>query len=89
MPGGQLVYIIYPWPDGYMNMPELVSYMTDYASRISAPVYKGVTVTAVRPSDQGYRVMTEKYCILRVVGIIGTSKLVDLTVILNLSTSLI
>ncbi|MEH6584569.1 MAG: NAD(P)/FAD-dependent oxidoreductase [Halioglobus sp.] len=47
-------------PDGYMDMPELVGFMTDYASSIRAPVYKGVNVTEVCAGDQGYRVVTDQ-----------------------------
>jgi putative flavoprotein involved in K+ transport len=46
-------------PDGFMTMPEVVDFVTDYAKHIAAPVQTGTTVTSVRRSDDGYRVTTD------------------------------
>ena len=35
-------------PDGFMTMPEVVDFITDYAKLIAAPVQSGTTVTSVR-----------------------------------------
>ena len=46
-------------PDGYMNMPEVISYLGGYAKSIAAPVETHTTVTAVALSPEGgYRVAT-------------------------------
>jgi len=47
-------------PDGYMSMPEVVRFISDYAGRIRAPVRTGVTVTSVNPAADGYRVGTDR-----------------------------
>ena len=47
-------------PDGYMTMPEVVEFITEYAKMIAAPVQCGTTVTSVRPTDGGYRVVTDQ-----------------------------
>ena len=47
-------------PDGFMSMPEVVSFIAGYAERIQAPVESGVQVTAVRPSADGYAVTTSR-----------------------------
>ncbi len=47
-------------PDGFMTMPEVIQFVTDYASSIGAPVHAGTTVTAVRQDDDGYRVVTDR-----------------------------
>ncbi len=47
-------------PDGFMTMPEVIQFVTDYASSIGAPVRAGITVTAVRQEDGGYRVVTDR-----------------------------
>ncbi len=46
-------------PDGYMSMPEVVRFISDYAGRIGAPVRTGVTVTSVVPVADSYRVSTD------------------------------
>jgi putative flavoprotein involved in K+ transport len=43
-------------PDGFMTMPEVVDYMTGYASAISAPVESPCEVTSVRVSGDGFEV---------------------------------
>src|SRR5438270_3976016 len=46
-------------PDGFMTMPEVVSYIRGYAAAIDAPVVTGAEVTVVEPGpDRGYRVAT-------------------------------
>ena len=45
-------------PDGYMSMPEVIEFISRYASVAGAPVHTGTAVTAVTASDGGYRVTT-------------------------------
>jgi putative flavoprotein involved in K+ transport len=45
-------------PDGFMTMPEVVDYMSTYATTISAPVQTRTEVLAIRPSDEGLAVAT-------------------------------
>lgn len=47
-------------PDGFMTMPEVVDFITNYAKVIAAPVQSGTTVTSVRRSDGGYSVVTDR-----------------------------
>jgi putative flavoprotein involved in K+ transport len=47
-------------PDGFMTMPEVVDFISGYARAISAPVHTGTTVTSVRRSNGGYRVVTDQ-----------------------------
>ncbi len=47
-------------PDGFMTMPEVVDFITDYAKVIAAPVHPGTTVTSVDPCNGGYRVITDQ-----------------------------
>jgi putative flavoprotein involved in K+ transport len=47
-------------PDGYRTMPEVVSFIADYARAIAAPVRTYTTVTSVRRSDSGYVVRTDR-----------------------------
>ena len=47
-------------PDGYMDMPAVVRFLRDYAAKLSAPVETGTTVTSVYPTQDGYRVMTDR-----------------------------
>ena len=49
-----------PDPDGFMTMPEVVAFVARYASASGAPVRTGTTVTAVRPADGGYDVVTDR-----------------------------
>ena len=46
-------------PDGFMSMPEITGYLTDYARSFDAPVSTGTTVQSVEPDDGGYRVRTD------------------------------
>ena len=46
-------------PDGFLTMPEVVEFITDYAKHIAAPVQTGTTVTSVRLTHDGYRVTTD------------------------------
>ena len=48
-------------PDGYLDMPQVIRLLEDYAT--GAPVLTGVTVTSVQPvqsSGQGYLVRTDR-----------------------------
>jgi putative flavoprotein involved in K+ transport len=47
-------------PDGYMSMPEVVSYLQAYAHRIHAPVETRTTVRHVTRSGDGYIVATDR-----------------------------
>src|SRR3954451_2392430 len=47
-------------PDGFMTMPEVTDFITNYAKMISAPVQSGPTVTSVRRTGGGYRVATDQ-----------------------------
>jgi putative flavoprotein involved in K+ transport len=47
-------------PDGFMTMPEVVDFITDYAKTIAAPVESGTTVTSVRRANGGYLVSADQ-----------------------------
>ena len=47
-------------PDGYMNMEQVIAFISGYAESISAPVHTSTTVTCVRPAESGYHVETDK-----------------------------
>jgi putative flavoprotein involved in K+ transport len=47
-------------PDGFMTMPEVVDFITHYATEIAAPVQSGTLVTSVRRTDDGYQVSTDQ-----------------------------
>ena len=47
-------------PDGFRTMPETIAFIARYAEVISAPVRTGTTVTAVRPTESGYQVVTDQ-----------------------------
>jgi putative flavoprotein involved in K+ transport len=47
-------------PDGFMTMPEVVDFITQYAEKISAPVECGTTVRSVRRTDDGYIIATDQ-----------------------------
>ena len=47
-------------PGGFMTMPEVVDFITDYAKLIVAPVLTGTPVSSVRRSNGGYRVTTNQ-----------------------------
>ena len=47
-------------PDGYLTMPEVIEFITGYASAISAPVHTSTTVTRVRATGAGYEVATNR-----------------------------
>jgi len=49
-----------PDDDGYMSMAEVIRFIQGYAAFSRAPVVTGTTVTSVRPSGFGYRVMTDR-----------------------------
>ena len=47
-----------PDPDGYMTMPEVVEFISRFATVSGAPVRTNTTVTSVTRTDDGYRVVT-------------------------------
>jgi putative flavoprotein involved in K+ transport len=47
-------------PDAYRTMPEVISFIEDYANVIAAPVRTHTTVTSVRRGDSGYVVRTDR-----------------------------
>jgi putative flavoprotein involved in K+ transport len=47
-------------PDGYMTMGEVVEFIDRFAALSRAPVRTGTTVTAVRRTDDGYLVTTDR-----------------------------
>ncbi|MEJ2861573.1 flavin-containing monooxygenase [Actinomycetospora flava] len=47
-------------PDGFLAVPELVSFLDGYAATIAAPVHTGTTVTRVGATDTGYEVTTDR-----------------------------
>ena len=46
-------------PDGYMTMPEVISFIERYASSVAAPVQTGTTVTQLRRTSNGYLVTAD------------------------------
>ncbi len=46
--------------DGFMTMPEVISFIERYADVVDAPVQTGTTVTRVRPGARGYEVTTSE-----------------------------
>ena len=46
-------------PDGFMSMPDVITFIEEYAAMTSAPVRSHAAVTSVRQNGQGYRVTTE------------------------------
>ena len=50
-------------PDGFMNHPEVVSYLNEFAEKVDAPVHEGVTVYSVVCDSKGlYEVVTSQGC---------------------------
>ena len=47
-------------PDGFMTVPEVISFVEHYADVISAPIQTRTTVTSVRCSGDGYQVGTNR-----------------------------
>lgn len=47
-------------PDAYMDMPQVVGHLTDYAGAIDAPVMENTRVIDVRPATHGYQVTTDR-----------------------------
>jgi putative flavoprotein involved in K+ transport len=45
-------------PDGFMTMPEVVSFIETYAGVVAAPVQTETTVARVRPTADGYTITT-------------------------------
>ena len=46
-------------PDGFMTMPEVVDFITEYATLIAAPVQSGTAVSSVHRTNGHYRVDDE------------------------------
>jgi len=47
-------------PDGYLSVPDLLSYLDGYARSFGAPVHEATTVTRVRRDGHGFRVLTDR-----------------------------
>ncbi|MEX2292251.1 MAG: NAD(P)-binding domain-containing protein [Acidimicrobiales bacterium] len=47
-------------PDGFMTAAEISGFIKEYALAVAAPVQLATTVTAVRPADGGYVVVTDQ-----------------------------
>ena len=47
-------------PDGYMSMPDVIEFISDYARLVDAPVRTSTTVTSVRSCSDGYVVDTDR-----------------------------
>ena len=47
-------------PDGFMAVPEIISFVQGYADAISAPIENQTTVTSVRAAGDGYQVDTDQ-----------------------------
>ena len=47
-------------PDGYLSAAQFVEFVTSYAATVTAPLVTGTTVTAVRPSGDGFEVRTDQ-----------------------------
>ncbi len=45
-------------PGGYMTMPEVITYVNNYAALIGAPVHEHTEVTSIRAADGGFVVTT-------------------------------
>jgi putative flavoprotein involved in K+ transport len=48
-----------PDPDGFMTMPEVIDFIGGYARVVDAPVRTMTRVTSVRPTEEGYEVVTD------------------------------
>jgi putative flavoprotein involved in K+ transport len=49
-------------PDGFMSMPEVISFLERYATVVAAPVQTGTTVTHVCRASNGFLVTTSEGC---------------------------
>jgi putative flavoprotein involved in K+ transport len=52
-------------PNGFMTMQEVVSFIDDYSRHSKAPLQTNTAVTALRKTDDGYQVVTDRgeyYC---------------------------
>jgi len=47
-------------PDGFLTLQETIAFIEGYAADIAAPVHDHTTVTAVRATDHGYEVTTDR-----------------------------
>jgi len=47
-------------PDGYMDMRQVIDYISDYAASFSAPVYNHTRVLSVSVAGSGYRIDTDR-----------------------------
>ncbi|MGG5819960.1 NAD(P)-binding domain-containing protein [Falsiroseomonas sp. HW251] len=51
-----------PHPDGFMSLPELIEFLSDYAAAFNAPVLEGIAVGALRPIGEAWHVETNAGC---------------------------
>jgi putative flavoprotein involved in K+ transport len=49
-----------PDPDGFMNMDEIIDFISAYAEKNQAPVHTGTTVLGVEPHTSGYTITTDR-----------------------------
>jgi putative flavoprotein involved in K+ transport len=49
-----------PDPDGFMNVDQVVDFISAYARKSKAPVHTGTTVLGVEPHTRGYTVSTDR-----------------------------
>ena len=49
-----------PDPDGYMDMKQVIDFISSYASRLQAPIHTDTAVISVRGCSDGYRVITNR-----------------------------
>lgn len=47
-------------PDGYMDMKQVTGFLQGYSDAIDAPVQTGTTVRSVRPTGDGYHIVTDR-----------------------------
>ena len=46
-------------PDGFMTMPEVIDFIEGYSKVVDAPLHTNTKVTSVRPTEDGYEVVTD------------------------------
>jgi putative flavoprotein involved in K+ transport len=46
-------------PDGFMTMPEVIDFIEGYCKVVDAPLHTNTKVTSVRPTEDGYEVVTD------------------------------
>jgi putative flavoprotein involved in K+ transport len=47
-------------PDGFMETAQVIQFIENYARLIDAPIHTGTTVQWAQPTDDGYRVVTDR-----------------------------